>query len=84
MKVAGKVVFQGFGERSGAVLLRMDMVGLVLLDLETGKAVLLLGCKKLYMRAYKDEQAWLHEIDLGSLLQGMIHVKKDIKEEDNE
>lgn len=37
----GKVVFQGFGERCGTALLRMDMVGLVLLHLETGKAVLL-------------------------------------------
>lgn len=84
VKAVGKVVFQGFGERSGAVLLRMDMVGLVLLYVETGKAVLVRRCEKRDGRAYKDEQAWLHEIDLASLLQGMIHVENDSEEEDED
>ncbi|CAN6374473.1 unnamed protein product [Urochloa humidicola] len=81
----GKVAFQGFGERSGAALLRIDMVGLVLLDIETEEAVLLLGCNERDKRTvYLDEQAWLHEVDLASLLQGMKPMEGIGDQEDEE
>ncbi|CAN6251294.1 unnamed protein product [Urochloa humidicola] len=75
LKKIENVAFQGFGERSGAALLRIDMVGLVLLDLETEKAVLLRGCSERDRRRYQYERAWLHEVDLASLLQSMKAMK---------
>ncbi|KAL6637972.1 hypothetical protein ACP70R_025544 [Stipagrostis hirtigluma subsp. patula] len=64
-----KVRFEGFGERSGAVVLWMERVGLVQLNLETKKAAVLRRC------SHRDtsvvEWACLHEMDLVSLLGDM-------------
>ncbi|RCV40644.1 hypothetical protein SETIT_9G071800v2 [Setaria italica] len=64
------VRFLGFGERSGAVMLQMEGVGLVQLDLGSKEAVVLghefkqIGQTDLF-------QLCLHETDLCSLLQSM-------------
>ncbi|KAK3145910.1 hypothetical protein QOZ80_3BG0259080 [Eleusine coracana subsp. coracana] len=59
----------GFGERSGAVLFSMDKVGLVRLSVGTKKAVVVLGCGEGDKSGV--QRAFLHEINLASLLQGM-------------
>lgn len=59
----------GFGERSGAVLFWMDKVGLVQLNVATKKVVVVLRCGEGDTSGV--ERAFLHEINLASLLQGM-------------
>ncbi|KAK3149177.1 hypothetical protein QOZ80_3AG0213960 [Eleusine coracana subsp. coracana] len=59
----------GFGERSGAVLFWMDKVGLVRLSVGTKKAVVVLRCGE--ADASGVQRAFLHEINLVSVLQGM-------------
>ncbi|KAL6637970.1 hypothetical protein ACP70R_025542 [Stipagrostis hirtigluma subsp. patula] len=61
--------FMGFGERSGTVIFWIDRVGLVQLHLGTRRAVLLCRCGDRDIRAFR--WAWLREIDMASLLQGM-------------
>ncbi|CAL4919337.1 unnamed protein product [Urochloa decumbens] len=64
------VRFMGFGERSGAVILQMDGVGLVRLDVGSKEAVVL-GCGFEHVGQTDLFQLCLHETDLCSLLQGM-------------
>ncbi|CAN6309122.1 unnamed protein product [Urochloa humidicola] len=65
------VRFMGFGERSGAVVLQMDGIGLVRLDLGSKEAVVL--CRRSFEHVGRTDlfQLCLHETDLCSLLQAM-------------
>ncbi|CAL4936225.1 unnamed protein product [Urochloa decumbens] len=65
------VRFMGFGERSGAVILQMDGVGLVRLDLGSKEAVVLGHGSFQHVGQTDLFQLCLHETDLCSLLQGM-------------
>ncbi|RLN40570.1 hypothetical protein C2845_PM01G26550 [Panicum miliaceum] len=64
------VRFMGFGERSGAVVLQMDGVGLVHLDLGS-KEAFVIGHELKQVGHTDLFQLCLHEIDLSSLLQAM-------------
>ncbi|CAN6291687.1 unnamed protein product [Urochloa humidicola] len=65
------VRFMGFGERSGAVILQMDGIGLVRLDLGSKEAVVL--CRGSFEHVGRTDlfQLCLHETDLCSLLQAV-------------
>ncbi|CAL4919357.1 unnamed protein product [Urochloa decumbens] len=62
------IQFEVFGERSGTVLFWMQEIGLVQLNLGTKKVKLLW---KGSSRDSRGGKAFLHEVDLGSLLQRM-------------
>ncbi|CAN6309123.1 unnamed protein product [Urochloa humidicola] len=63
--------FMGFGERTGAVILQMDGIGLVRLDLGSKEAIVL--CRGSFEHVGRTDlfQLCLHETDLCSLLQAM-------------
>ncbi|CAL4944644.1 unnamed protein product [Urochloa decumbens] len=65
------VRFMGFGEKSGAVILQMDGVGLVRLDRGSKEAVVLGHGSFQHVGQTDLFQLCLHETDLCSLLQGM-------------
>lgn len=70
-RMYSNVFFEGFGERSGVVLLRLHRFGLVQLNLATKEALVVRRVSTRWSGSIS--RARLHEVDLYSLLRAMKH-----------
>uniref|UniRef100_A0A0E0D7L5 F-box domain-containing protein n=1 Tax=Oryza meridionalis TaxID=40149 RepID=A0A0E0D7L5_9ORYZ len=70
-RMYSNVFFEGFGERSGVVLLRLHRFGLVQLNLATKEALVVRRVSTRWSGSIS--KARLHEVDLYSLLRCMKH-----------